>query len=316
MSELYIYLLILIVAVVILNSNLSFGAKPITKNQTENLSVIEHLTQFATKQKNYRRTPRNFSSFGYAVHGRIVEEDVFLEYKFPLIGSKESQFTIKLNAKTTSSTVSQFGCKTSCFARESESTYKLQSSNHDFLAKNMNCDGFYFFGFEKNEYGINYNEVIGLSDEINYSVARFIEAELQKLGKDTYENRVRAALHFVQFIPYGVPDFDEGEDTYFGLALPHESLAISYSDCDSKSTMFAGILHHLISEQNIILVDCIIEGQGHMITGVAGVYFPGQYVTHQGKDFLLIETTTPITLENQPSNRFQEISVISVKQQG
>ena len=45
MSELYIYLIILIVAGVILNSNLSFGAKPITKNQTNNLSVIEHLTQ-------------------------------------------------------------------------------------------------------------------------------------------------------------------------------------------------------------------------------------------------------------------------------
>ena len=37
MSYLYIYLLILIIAGVILYSNLSFGAKSITKNQTENL---------------------------------------------------------------------------------------------------------------------------------------------------------------------------------------------------------------------------------------------------------------------------------------
>jgi hypothetical protein len=79
MSEIYVYLILFVLAVIILNSNFSLGAKPITKNQTENLSVIEHLTQYTTKQKNYRRTPRNFSSFGYAVHGRIVEEDVFLD---------------------------------------------------------------------------------------------------------------------------------------------------------------------------------------------------------------------------------------------
>ncbi|MBM3164734.1 MAG: hypothetical protein FJZ80_04660 [Bacteroidetes bacterium] len=315
MSELYIYLIILIFAVAILNSNLAFGANPLKKNLTENLSVIEQLTKYSSKQKNYRRTPKNFASFGYAVHARMVEEDAFLEYKFPFVGSKEAQFTLKLNAKTTSSTVSKYGCKTHCFARDSANTYKLQSTDHTFLYQNMNADGFYFYGFGKDEYGINYNEVIALSDEVNYAVAKFIEIELQKMGKDTYENRVRAALHFVQFIPYGVPDFDAGDDSYFGLALPHESLAISYSDCDSKSTMFAGILHHLISEQNIVLVGCVIEGQGHMITGVAGLYYPGQYVSHQGKDYLLIETTTPITLENQPSNRFQEISVISVKQQ-
>jgi len=314
MSEIIVYIILLIVAVAILNSNLTLGKNPLKNNLTDNLSVIEHLTKYSTKKKNYRRTPKNFSSFGYAVHGRMVDDDAYLEYKFPLIGSKEAQFTIKLNAKTTSSTVSKFGCKTNCFARESATAYKLQSSDHGFLSENMNRDGFYFYGFGKEEYGINYNEVIALSNEINYSVAKFIETELQKKGQDSYENRVRAALHFVQFIPYGVPDFDEGDDGYFGLALPHESLAISYSDCDSKSTMFAGILHHLISEQNIVLVSCVIEGQGHMITGVAGLYFPGQYVKHQGKDFLLIETTTPINLENQPSNRFDEISVISIKQ--
>jgi hypothetical protein len=92
-------------------------------------------------------------------------------------------------------------------------------------------------------------------------------------------------------------------------------LAISYSDCDSKSVLFAGILHHLISEQNIILVGCTIEEGGHMIAGVAGIYFTGQYFPHQGKDYLLIETTTPIALENQPNNRFLDVEIISIKQQ-
>lgn len=315
MSEITIYIIILIATVAILNSNFSFGAvfKPHVKDQS--LLVIEHLSQYTTRQKDYRKTPKNFSSFGYAVHGRILDDDVFLEYKFPLVDSHESQFKIKLNAKTTSSIINDYGCKTSCFAPVGEGTYALQSNDAQFLTKNMNKDGFYFRGFGKRDYGINHNEVIKLSDEINYAVASFIESELKRIGKDSYENRIRAALNFVQFIPYGVPDFDAGEDCYFGLALPHESLAISYSDCDSKSVLFAGILHHLISEQNIILVGCTIEEGGHMIAGVAGIYFTGQYFNHQGKDYLLIETTTPIALENQPSNRFLDVEIISIKQQ-
>ena len=316
MSEITIYIIILIATVAILNGNFSFGAifKPQVKDQS--LLVIEHLSQYTTRQKDYRKTPKNFSSFGCAVHGRIVGEDVFLEYKFPLVDSHESQFKIKLNAKTTSSIINNYGCKTSCFGPVGDDRYALKSNDAQFLTKNMNKDGFYFRGFGKNGFGINHNEVIKLSDEINYAVASFIESELKRIGKDSYENRIRAALNFVQFIPYGIPDFDAGDDCYFGLALPHESLAISYSDCDSKSVLFAGILHHLISEQNIILVGCIIEEGGHMIAGVAGIYFKtGHYYPHQGKDYLLIETTTPIALENQPSNRFLDVKIISIKQQ-
>jgi len=314
MSEIFLYIIILVVTVYILNSNLAFGSKSRPSVSEDHLTLIEHLTQYSTKKKNYRKTPKNFSSFGYSIHGRIVEQDVFLTYTFPLVDSIEVPFKIKLNAHNVSDIVSKYGCKTSCFGRVDDNHYGLKTSDKVYLRTHMNKDGFYFFDISPRGFGINYNYVIDLCQDLNYDIAKFIEQQLISRGKDSYENRIRAALNFVQFIPYGVPDFDHEEDGYFGLALAYESLAISYCDCDSKSAMFAGILHHLISEQNIILVGCVIDGQGHMITGVAGVYFPGQYHSFQGKDYLLIETTTPIALENQPRDRFKDIQPITIKQ--
>ena len=314
MSEVYIYILILVLTVVLLNSTVSFGSKDLNGAKEKRILVIEHLTKYVTKQKNYRREPKNFQSFGYLVFGKVVGEDAFFEYTFPLVDSHESLFRIKLNAGNVSSTVSQFGCKTSCFARSGESEYAVQTNDLSFLHSNMNKDGFYFYGFEKRGYGINHNHIIDISKELTSRIAAFIVDELTKKQKDNYENRVRSALHFVQFLPYGVPDFDHGDDCYFELALPHESFVLSYSDCDSKSTLFAGVLHHLIDPENIILVGCVIDGSGHMITGVSGLYYPGQYYTFQDKKYLLIETTTPVPLELQPSNRFQEIEIHPVIQ--
>jgi hypothetical protein len=314
MSEVSIYIVILVSTVILLNSNVSFGSKNIIGAKEKNILVIEHLTKYATKQKNYRREPKNFQSFGYLVFGKVVGEDAFFEYTFPLVDSHESLFRIKLNASNVSSTVNQFGCKTTCFARSGESEYAVQTNDLDFLHSNMNKDGFYFYGFEKRGYGINHNHIIDISKELTSRIAAFIVDELTKKQKDNYENRVRSALHFVQFLPYGVPDFDHADDCYFELALPHESFVLSYSDCDSKSTLFAGILHHLIDPENIILVGCVIDGGGHMITGVSGLYYPGQYYSFQDKKYLLIETTTPIPLELQPSNRFQEIEIHPVIQ--
>ena len=142
----------------------------------------------------------------------------------------------------------------------------------------------------------------------------FIKNELEKKGKDSYENRIRAALNFVQFIPYGVPEFDHETDVYWGLALPHESLAISYSDCDSKSVLLATILVNLIRPENIILVGCHMKDMGaHMIAGVAGFNYPGEYHHYNGKDFLLIETTTPHPLEAQPVGIYEQIEVIPIQ---
>jgi hypothetical protein len=315
LNEINIYLILLLLVVFFLNSNYTFGGSQTTVYSDHNLNIIEHLTKVSSKTKNYRRAPQNFSSFGYAVQGQIIGEEAFMEYIFPLIESKESKFTIKLNTNNVSSVVNLFGCHTSCLVKTGGDMYCLANDDPNYLLQHMNRDGFYFREMAEKGFGIDYNHVIDISKDLSSRIALFISDELKKLGKDSYENRVRAALNFVQFMPYGVPDFDEGEHIYFGLALPHESFAISYSDCDSKSTLFAGILHHLISPENIILVGCTIEEGGHMITGVAGLHFPGQYIQFQGNDYLLIETTTPIPLEYQPTERFKDVEIIPILQQ-
>lgn len=308
MTEFQIYIIIFLASVFILNTNLKLHSPTLT-SYNNNLSVIEHLTKHSTKPKNYRRPPENYQTFGYSVNAKIVKEDVFLDYRFPLVDNIESTFSINLHPLNVSSVVSLFGCHTSCFAPIDDKHFKLQSSDPEFLKKNMNKDGFYFNDFQSKGYGINYDNVIENSIDLSSKVAVFILSELKAKGNDSYVNRVRAALNFVQCIPYGVPTYDHEDYTYFGFSIPHESFAISYSDCDSKSVFFAGILHHLIDPKNIILVSCVIEEGGHMIAGVSDLPFNGQRIRYDSKDFLLLETTVPIPIENQPSNKFLEIEV-------
>lgn len=274
--------------------------------------IVEHLTQYASKKKNYRITPENYQSHGYKVSGKIVGNDAYLDYTFPLIFNNESNFSIKLNAYNVSTVISQFGCEMSCFEATNKDQVLLKVDNINHLKEKMNKDGFYFHSLDKDGFGINYKHVIQISTDLTSQIASFLLNELNRHKKDSYENRIQAALNFVQFIPYGVPYFDSETHSYMGLAIPHESLAISYSDCDSKSTLFAGILHHLIAPENIILVSCLIEEGAHMITGVAGLNYPGQYYNYNNKEFLLIETTVPIPLESQPSNKFKEINIIPI----
>jgi hypothetical protein len=311
MEEIHVYIIILIITVLALNSNFSFGKKLSTNVSEQNLLVIEHLTQFSSRKKNYRKTPENYSSNGYLINGEIVGDSAYLEYKFPLIDSSESLFKIKLYAQNTSSVVSQYGIGTD-IVESADGKIRIIANDVSTLQRNMNKDGFYFNSID--DFGINYNHVIQISQELGNPIAMFIKTELEKKGKDSYENRIRAALNFVQFIPYGVPEFDHEQDIYWGLALPHESLAISYSDCDSKSVLFATILVHLIRPENIIMAGCVMKDMGaHMIAGVAGFNYPGEYVAHNGKDFLLIETTTPHPLEAQPVGIYENIEVIPVK---
>ena len=282
MSEIYVYIIILLLTVFALNSNFSFGGSLSTTVSEKNLMIVEHLTQFSSRKKNYRKTPESYSSNGYLINGEIVADAAYLEYKFPLIDSAESVFKIKLFAQNTSSVVSQYG-----------SEHVVSTSNGTV---------------------IDYNHVVKISHELGNPIAMFIKNELEKKGKDSYENRIRAALNFVQFIPYGVPEFDHESDVYWGLALPHESLAISYSDCDSKSVLLATILVNLIRPENIILVGCHMKDMGaHMIAGVAGFNYPGEYHHYNGKEFLLIETTTPHPLEAQPVGIYEQIEVIPIQ---
>ena len=271
MSEIYLYTILILVSVIFLNSHISLSRPNIQVQQDSNLMVVEHLSQYSSKPKNYRRSPENFQEFGYGVKGIIEDQIVRLDYRFPLIDDKEVEFKIVLDARNTSSTISQFGGHNSC---------------------------------------LDYNHVIDISEDLSIRIAHFIVSSLQDRGKDSYFNRVKASLSFVQYIPYGVPKFDEADFIYFGLALPHESIGISYSDCDSKSALMAGILKNMIATENIILIICTMDGGGHMITGVAGLNVGGRTIKYKNKEYTLLETTVPNPIGYDDGTEYSDLKII------
>ena len=46
--------------------------------------LIEHLTKHSKKEKNYRGCPKNFTSHGYKILGKLNGEIASLTYSFPL----------------------------------------------------------------------------------------------------------------------------------------------------------------------------------------------------------------------------------------
>jgi hypothetical protein len=311
MSEISIYISILFITVVYLNSHFKITRGKLELKHDSNLMVIEHLTQFSTKPKNYRREPENYQAWGYFIKGAINDQKVNFSYRFPLLNNEEVTFNIDLESNNTSSIVSQYGAHTSCFGPVGTKHFQLATSDDGYLKKNMNSDGFYFKDFAN--WGLDYNHVIKISEGLCLRIAHFIVASLQARGEDSYLNRVQASLCFVQYIPYGVPVFDENEYTYFGLALPHETIGISYSDCDSKSTLMAGILKNMIATENIVLVLCEVDGGGHMITGVAGLHVGGKTVTYKNKAYTLLETTFPNPIGYERDTNYTNLKIIPLK---
>ena len=312
MTEFHLYLIITLIMVAFLNSNAGWaGSRP--QKSTENLLIIEQLAAMSSKQKDYRRPPDNHKTFGYGIRGTMDGQIATMEYVFPLLDGKETRFACQFEVPNFSSVISQFGVHASCYGPRDKSTYELKTHDEDYLRAHMNADGFFFRSMNYSDWGLDYNHVIDISAELCSKIAHFIALELQNSNRDSYINRVHAVLSFVQYIPYGMPDFDHKEHCYFGFSLPHESVAISYSDCDSKSALFAGILRHLIKHDNIVLVSCEIEEEGHMVVGVSDLPFPGQHVSHNGKQYLLLETTTPIPIHSQIEQRFSNINVMTVK---
>ncbi len=308
MPEIYLYTILVLASVLFLNSHFNLSRPKVQVQQYSNLMIVEHLAQYSSKPKNYRRSPKNFQEFGYGIKGVIEDQIVKLDYRFPLIDDKEVEFKVILDARNTSSTISQFGGHNSYFAPVDASSFQLTSSNRDYLLDGLNKDGFYFKDFD--DWGLDYNHVIDISEDLCIRIAHFIVLSLQERGKDSYFNRVKASLSFVQYIPYGVPKFDEADFTYFGLALPHESMGISYSDCDSKSALMAGILKNMIATENIVLIICTMDGVGHMITGVSGLHLGGKTIKYKNKEYTLLETTVPNPIGYDGGTEYSDLNII------
>lgn len=312
MTEFQVYLLLFGLCVLYINTGFSFLTS--TKNGVDknNLLIIEQLTIHSRKPKNYRFPANEYSSFGYGVNGTITGESATFNYEFPFIDNRNVTFKTEINTNEMSAVVSHFGAHNSCFAKIDGQYFALQTSDEDFLKANMNKDGFFFNSFERYNYGVDYNQIIQHSKELSRQIGAFI---VEQLGNnDSYDNRVLAALNFVQYIPYGQPHFDAGEYTYFGVSVPHESFVISYSDCDSKSVMLCGILKELLvdAHQNLIMVYCTVGEEHHMIVGVHGLRIDGKTHEYNGRSYLLLETTTPLSIAEQQQINFENIHVFNL----
>lgn len=312
MSELQIYLLLLVLCVLYINTGFSFLFSPKNGVNDQNLLIIEQLTSDSSKPKNYRFPANEYASFGFRVNGILTNDKASFSYEFPFIDNRNVTFKTEINTSQMSQVVSNFGAHNSCFAKVDAEHFGLQSSDDVFLKRNMNKDGFFFSSFEQYEYGVDYNQIITHSRELSRQIGAFI---IEQLGSnDSYDNRVLAALNFVQYIPYGQPHFDAGEYTYFGVSVPHESFVISYSDCDSKSVMLCGILQELIVDAhlNLIMVYCTVGEEHHMIVGVHGLRIEGKMHEHNGRSYLLLETTTPLSIAEQQQINFENIHVFNL----
>jgi hypothetical protein len=99
-------------------------------------------------------------------------------------------------------------------------------------------------------------------------------------------------MAFVQDIPYGIPEFEDDGITRSGLSPPPLILLTGYGDCDSKVTLFAGILRHLIDPADILFLRP--EGVAHVLTAIRGKPTRGQRsITYEGHSFVLADTAGP-----------------------
>jgi hypothetical protein len=271
--------------------------KPDLGYNKENMTLIEFLTQHKTKSKDYSRIPEGFSSYNKQLNGKRLNDSAFFRYEYPLIEKYTGIFETTLHPKNVSTQVDYFGLQSSLILK-SENGYKLNNSlpESNFIA-NMNQDGWYFKSFSDS--GVDYKYLVQKYAEFSISISQQIQKELTDKELDTYFNRVQATLNFVQFIPYGQPDFSTNEWYYHGLGVPPESFILGYGDCDSKSIFFASILLNLIPSENIVLVSCLVKSGddktdgAHMMAAVSDLEIEGEMVNLGDKKYLLLETTAP-----------------------
>jgi len=280
--------------------------------EKEHLALIEHLTKHKKKTKQYDRKPEGFSSFNKKLEGRRVEEQVAFRYEFPLVKDLSSVFQCTLEPVSISADVDSFGMTTSILdVSEKDKTGLLASVPEEEYRARMNRDGWYFRSHT--DWGVDYRGIVQRHRNFTSPIAQSIYNDLSSRGLDSKLNRVQAALHFVQFIPYGVPHFDTRDWSYHGLSLPQESFILGYSDCDSKSVFMASLLLDLIPAEDILLISCMVRSSSdrsngaHMMVAVAGLSVTGESVEHGGRSFLLLETTTPLVMGQAD---WQELNIV------
>jgi len=292
------------------NVNLDYSIK-------DSESIIEFLTKDKSKSKLYSNAPQNYASFNNKKpFGKLLSDKVQFHYSFPLVNDRRVVFDCFLYPAEVSSQVDLFGLSNSLIIKN-EKGFKLREGIHQGeFSQKMNQYCCYFNSFS--DFGIDYKKLVFTYSEFTDKISRFIYKELVSINQDNYFNRVQAALNFVQFLPYGLPEFDTEDWYYFGISTPPESFILGYSDCDSKSIFFASILSHLIPTENILLVTCTVNSSNeasngqHMMVAISDLGIEGESLTFKGKKYLLLETTSPIIIGQFDWTSFKTNSIINL----
>jgi hypothetical protein len=123
-------------------------------------------------------------------------------------------------------------------------------------------------------------------------IADFLLENLKKRNIDDREHRISIAMAFTQDIPYGVPEFDDGTYDFFGVSPAPLILLSGYGDCDSKATLFAGILSYLIDPSDILFLHP--TDRRHVLTAIRGEDAPGRWtLPFERETFVVAETAGP-----------------------
>jgi hypothetical protein len=286
-------------------------------NSENNILLIEHLTQFKTQSKNYRAEAEGLTTYNKKLIGFREGEIAKFIYEFPLIGKKTSSFSYTLSPNEVSPYIDHFGVRKQFISKIDDSTVTInQSVSEHELHQGLNKGGWFFKSYA--DWGLDYQNIVKANYRFSHSIADHIVKELIQIKQDSYFNRVQVALNFVQYIPYGRPNFDTNEWYYHELAIPAESFIIGYSDCDSKSVFLATILMHLIPHENIVLVDCLVRSVNektngaHMMLAVSGLDIIGENILHKNKNYILLETTAPCVMGKSDWQELQIKEIISI----
>jgi hypothetical protein len=130
------------------------------------------------------------------------------------------------------------------------------------------------------------------ADEFAKPIADFIIESLRQRGMDTRTDRIKMAMAFTQDIPYGVPDFDEDGVFRSGLSPAPLILLSGFGDCDSKATLFAGILRYLINPEDIVFLHQVNER--HVLTAIRDRDTARRStLTYEGQSYVVAETAGP-----------------------
>jgi hypothetical protein len=266
------------------------------------LSPIEWLTRHRTKTKHYAKGPKKYNTSGRdGVMSSIQKDRVTFKYTFPLVGKHEHTIIYDLYPNEVSVWVSKFGVP---FDNPSIDVEQSQIS-HQYIIRG-------------NVVSPNHKAIVDFQRPFTRFIAESIRQRLMDLGQLNHFNLVQSVLNFVQYIPYGIPDFDTKDWDYMGLAVPPESFILGYSDCDSKSVFMASILSHLILREQIILVRCRVKNSSsdragaHMMIAVSDLEKKKHSIYHKGKYFLLIETTTPCDIYHFGWHSFSKSQIVDL----